>query len=97
MPDSTEKSNPEHKKPHSPGRGPSKYGKGGPRKFGKRPQRILDNIDFKEPGLLSNFITDQGKILPGRTTRLHPKDQRKLTIALKRARYMALLPFSRKR
>jgi ribosomal protein S18 len=53
----------------------------------------IDYIDFKDVELLKKFISDRGKIMPRRTTGTCAKYQRKLTIAIKRARQMALLPF----
>ena len=55
-----------------------------------------DPIDYKDIDLLSNFITERGKILPRRITGLTAKQQRKLTTAVKRARAIALLPFINK-
>jgi small subunit ribosomal protein S18 len=50
-------------------------------------------IDYKDIDTLSKFITDRGKILPRRITGVSALFQRKLTLAIKRARMMALLPF----
>jgi small subunit ribosomal protein S18 len=55
----------------------------------------IENIDFKDVDLLRKFVTDRGKILPRRVTGTSAKYQRKLAIAIKRARHMALLPFTR--
>ncbi|WP_204105394.1 MULTISPECIES: 30S ribosomal protein S18 [Spirulina sp. CCY15215] len=52
-----------------------------------------DPIDYKDIELLRKFITERGKILPRRITNLTAKQQRDLTLAIKRARYMALLPY----
>ncbi|HWP58230.1 MAG TPA: 30S ribosomal protein S18 [Candidatus Acidoferrales bacterium] len=51
-------------------------------------------IDFKDQKLLSQFITERGKITPSRITGTCARHQRPLTIAIKRARNVALLPFS---
>lgn len=53
----------------------------------------IDEIDYKETGLLKKFITPSGKLLPSRITKVCPKHQRKLTRAVKKAREIALLPF----
>ncbi len=53
----------------------------------------IEHIDFKDVDLLKRFITERGKILPRRVTGTSAKYQRKLAIAIKRARHMALLPF----
>nr|AJB98519.1 ribosomal protein S18 [Helminthostachys zeylanica] len=50
-------------------------------------------IDYKNINLLRRFISEQGKILPRRTNGLTSKQQRSMTIAIKRARTLALLPF----
>ena len=51
------------------------------------------HIDYKDIELLSRFITERGKILPRRITGVSCAHQRMLCSAIKRARYMALLPF----
>ncbi len=53
----------------------------------------ITHIDYKDTELLKRFISERGKILPRRVTGTSAKYQRKLTIAIKRARSMALLPF----
>ena len=53
----------------------------------------IEHIDYKDVDLLKKYITDRGKILPRRVTGTSAKYQRKLAIAIKRARHMALLPF----
>ena len=50
-------------------------------------------IDYKDVDLLKKFVSERGKILPRRVTGTSAKYQRKLTIAIKRARQMALLPY----
>jgi small subunit ribosomal protein S18 len=50
-------------------------------------------IDFKEHKFLERFTNDQGKILPRRLTGLTAKNQRRITEAIKRARFMAFLPY----
>lgn len=51
-------------------------------------------LDYKDPGLLRYFVTDRGKIIPRRVSGLCAKHQRALTTAVKRARVVALLPFT---
>lgn len=53
----------------------------------------ITHIDYKDVDLLKKFISERGKILPRRVTGTNAKYQRKLTIAIKRARMMALLPY----
>jgi small subunit ribosomal protein S18 len=50
-------------------------------------------VDFKDIELLKKFITETGKIIPSRITGTTAKYQRLLTVAIKRARLLALLPF----
>lgn len=53
----------------------------------------VKEVDYKDTELLSRFITEKGKILPRRITGVSAYYQKKLTNAIKRARYMAILPF----
>ncbi|QPC47912.1 30S ribosomal protein S18 [Mangrovibacillus cuniculi] len=53
----------------------------------------ITSIDYKDIDLLKKFISERGKILPRRVTGTNAKYQRMLTIAIKRSRQMALLPF----
>lgn len=50
-------------------------------------------IDYKDEKLLSRFISERGKILPRRLSGLSARHQRQLSVAIKRARYLALLPY----
>lgn len=51
-------------------------------------------IDYKDPGTLKYFISERGKLVPGRVSGVCSKHQRELTTAVKRARVVALLPFT---
>ncbi len=51
------------------------------------------NIDYKDLNSLRNYITESGKIVPSRITGASAKFQRQLASAIKRARYLALLPY----
>ena len=51
-------------------------------------------IDYKQVDKLKKYVSEKGKILPRRVTGLCAKHQRDLTIAVKRARHIALLPFT---
>jgi small subunit ribosomal protein S6 len=53
-------------------------------------------LDYKDVGTLSHFLTEQGKILPKRTTKVSARFQRQLGRAIKRARYLALVPYTRR-
>lgn len=56
----------------------------------------LKNIDYKEIELLRRFVSSQAKIVDPRHTGICAKHQRKLALAIKRARFMGLLPYVRK-
>jgi small subunit ribosomal protein S18 len=55
----------------------------------------IDYIDFKDVKLLQSFIAENGKILPRRLTGVSAWQQRKVTEAIKRARNIALLPYTK--
>ncbi len=50
-------------------------------------------IDYKDPEFLKKFLNEQGKILPRRITGTSIKYQKKVAVAIKRARHLALLPY----
>lgn len=52
-------------------------------------------IDWKDTRLLERYVSERGKIVPSRITAVSNKKQRELAQAVKRARYMALLPYVR--
>ena len=54
----------------------------------------IDYIDYKDVELLKRYISEKGKILPRRVTGTCAKHQRTLTVAIKRARILGLLPFT---
>jgi small subunit ribosomal protein S18 len=54
----------------------------------------ITEIDYKDLNLLKQYVTETGKIVPSRITGTHAKYQRQLAAAVKRARFLALLPFS---
>jgi len=56
-------------------------------------QNIKD-VDYKNADTLRHFISAQAKIMPRKRSHLCAKHQRRLAMAIKRARFMALLPFS---
>ena len=51
-------------------------------------------IDYKDTDKLKKFVSEKGKILPRRVTGLCAKHQREVTVAIKRARHIALLPYT---
>jgi small subunit ribosomal protein S18 len=57
------------------------------RKFG------IKHIDYKDPEFLLQFVNEQGKILPRRITGNSLKYQKKVAVAIKRARHLAMLPY----
>jgi len=63
------------------------------RKSGRFADVKLERIDYKDDRLLRKFITERGKIIPRRVTGVSAKTQRRIARAIKRARYMAILPF----
>nr|QCD15711.1 ribosomal protein S18 [Osmunda japonica] len=66
------------------------------RSFRRRspPIRSGEIIDYKNTSLLRRFVSEQGRILSRRMNRLTSKQQRSMTVAIKRARILASLPFS---
>ncbi|HJY63825.1 MAG TPA: 30S ribosomal protein S18 [Ignavibacteria bacterium] len=55
--------------------------------------RNITFIDYRDTRLLTRFLNEQGKILPSRITGVSSKMQRQITLAIKRARHLALMPF----
>lgn len=82
-----------HAGPGGPHRGFRRRGAPMPRKVCRFCADKMD-IDYKNINMLRTFITDRGKILTGRITGTCAKHQRQLTTAIKRARMLALIPFS---
>ena len=56
-------------------------------------ERVIE-IDYKDTVTLKNYVTESGKIVPSRITGTRAKYQRQLARAIKRARYLALLPYT---
>ena len=77
-------------------RAPDQYvereGSGRPRRIGSDVR--YDDIDYKNIGLLSRFLDRRGRILSRRKTRVSAKVQRKIVREIKRARHLALLPYT---
>jgi len=79
--------------------GDRKAGGGGRRVFFKRRKtcpftgKNAPDIDYKDVRLLSRYISERGKIVPSRITAVSQKAQRKLAREIKRARFLALLPY----
>jgi small subunit ribosomal protein S18 len=64
------------------------------RKFCKFTAEGVTEIDYKDLNTLRQYVTETGKIVPSRITGTKSRYQRQLAIAIKRARYLALLPYS---
>ncbi|RMG31512.1 MAG: 30S ribosomal protein S18 [Gammaproteobacteria bacterium] len=63
------------------------------RKYCRFTAEGVKEIDYKDLNTLKNYITETGKIVPSRITGTSAKYQRQLAKAIKRARYLALLPY----
>jgi len=64
------------------------------KKFCRFTAENVTEIDYKDVETLKNYITETGKIVPSRITGTSAKYQRQLATAIKRARFLALLPYS---
>ena len=64
------------------------------RKFCKFTAEGVKEIDYKDLNTLRQYLTENGKIVPSRITAVSAKKQRELARAIKRARYLALLPYT---
>ena len=75
---------------------------GGGRPFFRRPKTCpftgehAPEIDWKNPKMLSRYVSERGKMTPSRITAVSQKKQRELAKAIKRARFMALMPYVNK-
>jgi small subunit ribosomal protein S18 len=90
------------------GKGKGKFGKGGKgrdtrggrgqlfrrRRFCRFTAEKVKEIDYKDIGVLKEFINENGKIIPARITGTKARYQRQLSVAIQRARYLALLPYT---
>lgn len=64
------------------------------RKYCRFTAEGVKEIDYKDINLLKNYVTETGKIVPSRVTGTSARYQRQLATAIKRARYIALLPYT---
>ena len=53
----------------------------------------VKEIDYKDPNTLKNYVSESGKIVPSRISGTNARYQRQLSTAIKRARYLALIPY----
>jgi small subunit ribosomal protein S18 len=79
---------------------PESSGGGGARRAFLRRRKVCPfsgenapKIDYKDVKLLQRYVSERGKIVPSRITAVSAKKQRELAIAIKRARFLALLPY----
>jgi small subunit ribosomal protein S18 len=64
------------------------------KKFCRFTAEGITEVDYKDLNLLKNYITETGKLVPARITGTKARYQRQLSTAVKRARYLALLPYT---
>jgi small subunit ribosomal protein S18 len=64
------------------------------RKFCRFSAEKIEEIDYKDVEILKDFITENGKIMPARITGTKTGYQRQLSVAIKRARFLALMPYT---
>jgi small subunit ribosomal protein S18 len=64
------------------------------RKFCRFSAEKIEEIDYKDVEILKDFITENGKIMPARITGTKSGYQRQLSTAIKRARFLALMPYT---
>ena len=64
------------------------------RKFCRFTAEGIDHIDYKDLDVLKEYISETGKIVPSRVTGTKAKYQRQLATAIKRSRYLALVPYT---
>jgi small subunit ribosomal protein S18 len=64
------------------------------RKFCRFTAEGIKHIDYKDVDLLKDFINENGKLIPARITGTKAHFQRQLSVAVKRARFLALLPYT---
>ncbi len=64
------------------------------RKFCRFSAEKIEQVDYKDVELLKDFITENGKVMPARITGTKTRFQRQLSTAIKRARFLALMPYT---
>lgn len=64
------------------------------RKYCRFTAEGIEEIDYKDLGMLKAYVSETGKIVPSRITGTHSNYQRQLSLAVKRARFLALLPYT---
>ena len=69
-------------------------GRGGATRRKLLSDEIFQKVDYKNPQVLRGFVTDRGKMIPRRISGASARQQRVISTAIRRARMLALLPFS---
>jgi small subunit ribosomal protein S18 len=69
-------------------------GRGGATRKKLLSDEIFQKVDYKNPQVLRSFVTDRGKMIPRRISGASARQQRTISTAIRRARMLALLPFS---
>jgi len=69
-------------------------GRGGSQRKKLLSDEIFQKVDYKNPQVLRMFVTDRGKMIPRRISGASARMQRRISTAIRRARMLALLPFS---
>jgi small subunit ribosomal protein S18 len=64
------------------------------RKFCRFTAEKIAEVDYKDINILKEFVTENGKLIPARITGTKTRFQRQLSVAVKRARFLALLPYT---
>jgi small subunit ribosomal protein S18 len=64
------------------------------RKFCRFTAEKIAEVDYKDINILKEFISENGKLIPARITGTKSRYQRQLSVAVKRARFLALLPYT---
>lgn len=64
------------------------------RKFCRFTAEGIKQIDYKDTNILKDFVSENGKIIPARITGTKAKYQRQLSVAIKRARFLALISYT---
>lgn len=64
------------------------------RKFCRFSAEKIPYVDYKDVDLLKDFVTENGKVMPARITGTKSRFQRQLSTAIKRARFLALMPYT---
>jgi small subunit ribosomal protein S18 len=81
-------------KPGDKGRRPNRGGMFRRRKYCRFTAERIKEVDYKDIAILKDFLAENGKIIPARITGTKARFQRQLSVAIKRAQFLALLPYT---